>query len=173
MALVVLLRGVNVGGRRRLRPTVLAEQLKHLEVVSIGAAGTFVIRQPVAEAQLREEFERRLPFEAEIMICADRDVLGLVARDPFADEPAGKDVVHFVSLLSSDPDSTLSMPVSFPPGGRWLLRILGRQGRLVFGSYRRQMKAIGYLGKIDDLFGVSATTRGWNTIKAISRVLEA
>ena len=47
MALVVLLRGVNVGGHRTFRPTTLAEQLKHLDAVNIGAAGTFVIRRPV------------------------------------------------------------------------------------------------------------------------------
>lgn len=34
MALVVLLRGVNVGGHRTFRPTTLAEQLKHLDAVN-------------------------------------------------------------------------------------------------------------------------------------------
>jgi uncharacterized protein (DUF1697 family) len=68
MALVVLVRGVNVGGRR-FRPSTLAAQLTHLDVVSIGAAGTFVIRRPVSRARLRAELARRLPFNAEIVIC--------------------------------------------------------------------------------------------------------
>ena len=42
---VVLLRGVNVGGHRTFRPARLAEQLRHLGAVNIGAAGTFVIRK--------------------------------------------------------------------------------------------------------------------------------
>ena len=42
----------------------------------------------------------------------------------------------------------------------------------MFGVYRRHMKAIGYLGKIDRLFGVPVTTRNWNTITAIARVLD-
>jgi hypothetical protein len=33
------------------------------------------------------------------------------------------------------------------------------------------MKAIGYLGTLDRLFGVPVTTRNWNTIAAIARVL--
>jgi len=33
------------------------------------------------------------------------------------------------------------------------------------------MKVIGYLGALDRLFGVAATTRNWNTIVAISKVL--
>ena len=55
MALVVLLRGVNVGGHRTFRPTKLAAQLRHLGAVNVGAAGTFVIRQPVTRAQLRAD----------------------------------------------------------------------------------------------------------------------
>jgi hypothetical protein len=62
MALVVLLRGVNVGGHRTFRPTTLAKQLKHLDAVNVGAAGTFVIRRPVAQSQLRDEVMRRLPY---------------------------------------------------------------------------------------------------------------
>ena len=67
MALVVLLRGVNVGGHRAFRPTMLAEQLKHLDTVNIGATDTFVIRKPVSRTKLHVEVERRLPFDAEIM----------------------------------------------------------------------------------------------------------
>ena len=55
--------------------------------------------------------------------------------------------------------------------GRWLLKILGRDDRFVFGVYRRHMKAISYLGRLDRLFGVPVTTRNWNTITAIHKVL--
>jgi len=34
------------------------------------------------------------------------------------------------------------------------------------------MKTIGYLGQIDKLFGVPSTTRNWNTIIAIVRILK-
>jgi hypothetical protein len=34
------------------------------------------------------------------------------------------------------------------------------------------MKTISYLGQIDKLFGVPATTRNWNTIVAIVRILK-
>jgi uncharacterized protein (DUF1697 family) len=34
------------------------------------------------------------------------------------------------------------------------------------------MKAIAYLSAIDKLFGVPATTRNWNTISAILKVLK-
>ena len=33
------------------------------------------------------------------------------------------------------------------------------------------MKVIGYLGALDRLYGVTLTTRNWNTIATIARVL--
>jgi len=171
MALVVLLRGVNVGGHRTFRPTALTEQLKHLDAVNIGAAGTFVIRQPVTRAQLRAELARRLPFDTEIMICQGREIVGLMSQNHFADQPVRPDIVRFVSVLSKRPRSAPATPMSFPSSGTWLLKILARDNRFVFGVYRRHMKAIGYLGTLDRLFGVPATTRNWNTITAIGRVL--
>jgi uncharacterized protein (DUF1697 family) len=171
VALVVLLRGVNVGGHRTFRPAVLAEQLKDLEAVNIGAAGTFVIRRSVSQAELRAELVRRLPFETEIMICQGRDITRLLSTNPFAGEPVRPDIVRFVSLLSKRPGAAPPTPMSFPSSGTWLLKIVARENRFVFGVYRRHMKAIGYLGTLDKLFGVPATTRNWNTISAIGKVL--
>ena len=171
MALVVLLRGVNVGGHRTFRPSRLAEHLKHLDAVNVGAAGTFVIRRPVARTQLRAELARRLPFDTEIMICEGREIVRLMTQNHFADQPERPDIVRFVSVLSKNPRSETSLPISFPASGKWLLKILARDNRFVFGVYRRHMKVISYLGKFDRLFGVPATTRNWNTIAAIARVL--
>ena len=171
MAFVVLLRGVNVGGHKTFRPSMLAEQLKHLDVVNIGAAGTFVVRQPVTRAQLRDDLARRLPFDAEIIICQGREIVRLMSQNPFARQHVRPDIVRFVSVLSQRPRSEPSMPMSFPSSGRWLLRILARKDRFVLGLYRRHMKVISYLGTVDRLFGVPVTTRNWNTIAAIARVL--
>jgi uncharacterized protein (DUF1697 family) len=171
VALVVLLRGVNVGGHRTFRPTTLTGQLKHLDAVNIGAAGTFVIRQPITRAKLRAELTCRLPFDTEIVICEGREIIRMLSQNHFADQPERPDIVRFVSVLSERPRSAPSTPMSFPSSGKWLLKILERDNRFVFGLYRRHMKAISYLGAFDRLFGVPVTTRNWNTITAIARVL--
>ncbi|HEY6953484.1 MAG TPA: DUF1697 domain-containing protein [Bacteroidota bacterium] len=172
MALVVLLRGVNVGGHKTFRPTALTKRLKHLDVLNIGAAGTFVIRKPITQARLRAEITRRLAFETQIVIFEGWEILALMAKNPFAHQPIRPNVVRFVSVLSKRPRLHPSLPVVFPSGGRWLLRILARTNRFVVGEYRRDMKVIGYLGTIDRLFGVPVTTRNWNTITAIAKALD-
>lgn len=179
MALVVLLRGVNVGGHKTFRPAVLAAKLKHLDAVNIGAAGTFVIRKPVTRTQLRDELARALPFETEIILCEGREVLRVMTQSPFAGDlmqagarrESARDVVRFVSVLARRPAAAPPAPIRFPPAGTWLLQVLARDGRFVFGVYRRQMQSIRYLGALDRLFGVPVTTRNWNTFEAIAKVL--
>ena len=170
---VVLLKGVNVGGYRTFRPSVLARELRRFDVVNVGAAGTFVIRKAVSRAKLRVEMMRRLPFETDVMICSGGDILRLASADPFAGQPSDRDIVRFVTVLARRRELSSPVPLNFPAGDRWSLRILGCHGRFVFGVHRREMRAISYLGQLEKVFGVTATTRNWNTILAIVRVLKS
>jgi uncharacterized protein (DUF1697 family) len=172
MALVAFLRGVNVGGHRRFRPSVVAQQLRRFDVVNVGAAGTFVVRDRVSQARFRAELVRCLPFDTHVMLCSGRELLSLASSNPFAGQPSAQQVVPFVSVLAKRRQPSSALPQTFPATGEWGLRVLGQQGRFVFGVYRREMKAIGHLAQIDRLFGVPATTRNWNTMMAIARLLE-
>jgi uncharacterized protein (DUF1697 family) len=172
MALVVFLRGVNVGGHRTFRPSVLARELSDYDVVNVGAAGTFVVRKPGSKAKFRTALQSKLPFEAHVVMCEGRDILRLGTEDPFGSEQCPSDVVRFVSILSKAGGVGVSLPVAFPSETEWLVRVLASRGQFVFGMYRRHMKTIGYLGQIDKLYGAPATTRNWNTIAAILRILK-
>src|SRR5438128_5459300 len=172
MALVVFLRGVNVGGHRTFRPSILAKELSNHDVVNVGAAGTFVVRKPGSRARFRAALLRKLPFEAEVVRCDGRDVIRLETENPFGTEPSRPDVVRFVSILSKAGRVRASLPITLPPCGEWLLRVIASKNQFVFGLYRRHMKTIGYLGQIDKLVGVPVTTRNWNTIVAILRILK-
>ena len=172
MYLVVFLRGVNVGGHRTFRPSILAKGLSEYGVVNVGAAGTFVVRKPGSKAKFRAALLRKLPFEAEVVICDGRDLIRLEMENPFRAEPLQADIVRFVSILSRAGGLRAALPVTFPPEGEWLVRVMASKEQFVFGVYRRHMKTIGYLGRIDTLFGVPATTRNWNTILAVVRILK-
>lgn len=173
MALIVFFRGINVGGHRTLRPSGLAKELGIYDVVNVGAAGTLVVRKPGLRAKFIAELHRKLPFEATVAFCDGRDLIRLEMDNPFGTEPPRADVVRFVSILSEAGRRKVSLPVAFPQGEEWLMRIIGSKNRLVYGEYRRHMKAIGYLGQIDKLFGAPATTRNWNTILSVLRILKS
>ena len=172
MALVVFLRGVNVGGHRTFRPRLVAKELSAYEVVNVGAAGTFVVRKPPARARLRADLLRSLPFEPAIVMCEGRELMRLAMTNPFDTERSRPDIVRFVSILSKAGHVGFPVPLRLPASGQWKVRVIASMNRFVLGLYRRDMKTITYLGHLDKLFGVPATTRNWNTIEAIVRVLK-
>jgi uncharacterized protein (DUF1697 family) len=172
MALVVFLRGVNVGGHRRFRPSILARELCDYDVVNVGAAGTFIVRKPGPRAKFRAELLRKLPFEAQAALCDGRDLIRLEAENPFASEPPRPDIVRFVSILVRPGRGPTEIPFALPARGQWMVRVIASHKRFVFGMYRRHMRTIGYLGQIDKRLGVPMTIRNWNTILAVVRILK-
>ena len=173
MALVVFLRGVNVGGHRTFRPSLLARELSGYGTVNVGAAGTFIVRKPGSRAKFLAELVRKLPFEAEVVLCDGRDIVRLDTDNPFGNAPPRSDTVRFMSVLCRPAELEPSFPIALPATGKWLVRLIASRGRFIFGMYRRDMKTIGYLGQIDRVFGVPVTTRNWNTIATVTRLLKS
>ncbi len=152
---------------------MFARELGAYDVVNVGAAGTFVVRKPGTRTKFLAELRRKLPFKAELAFCDDRDLFRLEMENPFGPEPPRQDVVQFVSILSKTSRHKLPLPIALPKSGEPFVQIMGSKDRLLFGVYRRHMRTIGYLGQIDRLFGVSATTRSWGTILSVLRILKA
>lgn len=173
MSLVVFMRGVNVGGHKTFQPSLLAKELVHLGVINVGAAGTFVIPGTVAETTLRAEFLGRLPFPAELMICRGRDLVKLAAKKPFPERPSHKDVRRFVSVMAKHPRQPPPLPLSQPPGDGWQVQVIGVSGRFALSLWRPMGRSsVDLNGVVERSFGVSATTRNWNTIVKICDILE-
>ena len=172
MRWVVFLRAVNVGGANRCQPAAIAKQLVKFGVVNIGAVGTFVVPENVSQSVLRDAIAKKLPFKCEIMICPARDIIKLASKDPFSRQPAGPNITRFVNVLTKRIPSPPPLPLTLPSDDDWLIKIIAIEDRFVLGLYRRQMKAISYLGKIEKLLGVPATNRNWNTIEKIVKILK-
>jgi uncharacterized protein (DUF1697 family) len=172
MALVVFLRGINVGGHRSFRPSLLAGRLRSYDVVNVGAAGTFVVGKPGSRAAFLSALRRRLPFDAVVAVCDGRDLLRLESEHPFSTASIAPGVIRFVSVLARAARSQPSLPFTIPSDDDWVVRVLAAKDRFIFGEYRRQMKTISCLGQIDKVFGAPATTRNWNTILSVVRILK-
>jgi uncharacterized protein (DUF1697 family) len=170
MSSVVFFRAVNVGGHQKFQPGKLAKELAAFDVVNIGAAGTFVVRENVSPTKLRGEILCRLPFKPELMICPVRDVLVLARGNWFGHAPAGKDVGRFVSVLQKPPRAKPPLPIEQPAGAKWEVRIV-----VITGRFALSLRRIGQTysnAVVEKHLGVPATTRNWNTIETICEVLE-
>jgi uncharacterized protein (DUF1697 family) len=173
MALIVFLRGINVGGHRTLRPSVLAKELAAFDLVNLGAAGTFVVRKPGPATKFLAALRQKLPLDAVVAFCDGSDLIRLEMDNPFRTERVQPDLIQFVSILSKAGNSKATFPIAIPEEGEWFVKIMGSSNRLLFGVYRRHMKTIGHLSRIDDLFGAPVTTRSWSTILSVLRILKS
>src|SRR5215467_1297453 len=172
MSSVAFLRAVNVGTANRCQPAFIAKQLAKFGVINIGAVGTFVVRENVGESTLRNAIAKKLPFKCEIIIVPARDIIKLAATNPFAQQHSDENVTRFANILAKRLPAPPPLPLSLPSNDDWLLKIIAIRSRFVLGLYRRQMKAISYLGKVEKLLAVPATTRYWNTMEKIVQVLK-
>lgn len=171
MASVVFLRAVNVGAANRCRPAAIAKELSKFGVVNLGAVGTFVVRKDASESALRSAFAGKLPFKCDIMICPAAEITRLVSSDPFAGQVSDPTITRFVNVLAKPLSTPPALPLCLPSNEGWLLKVVAIDGRFVLGMYRREMKAIGLLGKLEKQLGIAATNRNWNTIQKIAELL--
>jgi hypothetical protein len=159
---VVFIRAANVGGNSVFSPAALA---KKLDLVNIGAAGTFVARRRIAAKTIAAE----LPFVTAIVVVPAADIVALVDAGP---PPTPASAIVFVSVLTNAVKNKPKLPIEFPPGDKWALRILEQRGRFVISMRRVDtQRGLDLNAIIERAFGVPFTTRTWGTMARIRAAL--
>jgi len=172
MRWVTFLRAANVGTHNRFQPAVLAKELAGFGVVNIGAVDTFIVQEDVTEATLRAELARKLPFRCEVMICPAKAILDLAQEDPFVGE-RGDNVEAYVTVMAKRPASVPKFPIYAPAKEKWEVKILRVVGTAVLSLRRRTKDGRLYPNQIiEKKFGVATTTRNWNTITKVAKILQ-
>jgi uncharacterized protein (DUF1697 family) len=166
MGHVVFLRAANVGGRNVFRPAELVRSLRHLDVVNVGAAGTFVVRGRASPAAIRREVRALLPFEPSLAVVPTRDVLALVEGRPFDGVEFSKDLRGWVAALCGRPKARPVLPVAVPAGKDWSVRFERLEGPFALGLCRRRPGGFVFPSQVvEKVLGVPATTRWWETLE--------
>ena len=171
MRWVVFLRGANVGKHNRFHPTILVQELAQFGLTNVGAVGTFVVRKDVSEASLRSALLGKLPFKCEVMICSAKAIVDLVRGNPFRDETGG-DIETYVTLMAKTPVNLPKLPIYAPNEQRWEVKLVRVVGTAVLSLRRRLRNGRFYPNEIiEKKFDVAATTRNWNTIEKVAKIL--
>ncbi|HWQ03337.1 MAG TPA: DUF1697 domain-containing protein [Candidatus Nitrosotenuis sp.] len=173
MALVVFLRGVNVGGHKTFKPAAFAKSFSTVEVENLGAAGTFVVRGNASETSVRAEFGRKLPFKTPLMICTAAEIARLVSSRPFGAQAPAKDEKRYVTIFEKPQRKPPRLPLDFPPTNDWCVRLLRVAGKFALSVWRKRGKRLVYPNEVfEKTFGAPATTRGWPTILSVVETLQ-
>lgn len=174
MAHVVFLKGANVGGNNVFRPKTFAESLSHLDVLNIGAAGTFIVRGKTTTAAIKREFFAKLPFQPTIAFASADQIRELIRSAPFGSRPRPKSVRWWVGVLAAKSKETPTFPIAMPPGKAWSVRVAGIDGTFAFGYWRRQPGGFVIPNMVvEKALKVPVTVRWWETFERIARALDA
>ena len=173
MAHVVFLRAANVGGKNVFRPAQLAAALAHLDVVNVGAAGTFVVRGKATAAAIRRQILAQLPFEPGIAVRPGREVVALARRRPFAGAVLSKDLRGWVAVMCGRPSARPTLPVMKPAGKAWSVRFDHLDGAYAIGLHRRAGGSVFPNQVVEQALRAPATTRWWETIERVAEIVEA
>ena len=166
---VAMLRGINVGGRNRIKMPALVElffALGHTDVVTYIQSGNVVFKSRSRSASatartVRERIARDLGLDVAVLIRTREELAGVVADNPFLLTDAEPGRLH-VTFLGEVPDPEAARALEEFDAGVDEVRVLGREVYLHCPDGYGNTKLAPTL--IERRLRAVSTTRNWNTV---------
>lgn len=178
IAVVCLLRGVNVGGRNKCAMqelSALCESLELKDPQTYLQSGNVVFRTKQTNlarlaARFQDAFGRKFGFRAVAILRTAEEMREVVAQNPFAKRAAEDPGRFMVMFLAEQPESGAQEKLQQMPRGREELRLQGREIYIYFpdGAGRSRL-AWSTLG---EKLGTMGTGRNWNTVRRLVEMAE-
>jgi uncharacterized protein (DUF1697 family) len=178
MRYVALIRGINVGGNKKLSMADLRDSMSglgHTDVATYIQSGNVVFTSSQDDpTELEREIEQRIAqdsgLDVSVMVRSHEELATMIDANPFQDAAARPTELH-VSFLSALPDEERLReidPRQFEPdeyrfGDRVMyLRCPNGLGRSKLAAYPWERR-----------LGLRATSRNWNTVSKLRSMLES
>jgi uncharacterized protein (DUF1697 family) len=165
---IVLLRGINVGGNRRVAMADLRTLLARIgygDVRTHLQSGNVIIESGHTPERLKVAIERgladELGLEIEVFVRTRDELAAVIARNPLGDV-ADNPSRYFVSFLSGKPDPSAIRAAKATDAGRERFVVHGRELYAWHPDGVRDSKLAKLLA--EKRLGVTATARNWNTV---------
>jgi len=172
---VALLRGVNVGGHRKIPMAdlrALAARHGLAAPVTHLASGNLVFSSaapaPALATTLRDALADELGVPDVVVLLRDRDDLdAIIAANPFPDAVAAPSRL-FVHFLADAPRPEAALALAAAASAPEVAAVRGREAylHLPVGAGASKLPT-----RLERLLGVTATARNWNTVLALRALL--
>ncbi len=173
---VALLRGINVGGNKKVPMADLKKALEKAgckNVKTLLASGNVVLEAKEKGAALRKKLEALLEktfgFEIPTIVRTMDDVQALVKRAPFTKIAVTENTRLYVTFLgeSPKPKGTISIPYRAPTGDFEILATTKTEVISVL-TLKPGVTTPKVMEVLEKEFGKDVTTRNWNTVEKIA-----
>jgi uncharacterized protein (DUF1697 family) len=176
---IALLRGINVGGHKKVAMSGLCAQIAELgfdDVRSYLQTGNLVFRGGARtgarlERLLETQARTRLDLDTVFLVRTDKEWASIIARNPFRDE-AARDPSHLVVIFLKDtPAAKTVAALQAAIDGPESVRAHGKQLYVVYTAGIARSRLNNKL--IEDKLGTRGTGRNWNTVLKLAMMARA
>jgi uncharacterized protein (DUF1697 family) len=167
---VVLLRGINVGGKQ-VSMQKLKEMLVNMKFENVQTllnSGNVVLQAPSKDiqaltAKIEKEIQKTFRFPVAVIIRPMEEVQSLVASNPFVGITTTSQTRLYVTFLSEKPNSKITLPYVSAEKDFQIISITDTVvcSALTLSEKRGTTDVMKILEKE---FGKKITTRNWNTV---------
>lgn len=172
MIYAVFLRGINVGGNKKVPMAQLKatlEQMGFTDVKTLLASGNVILtgkKENISSLTKRIavalEIEFRFPIP--VLIREMSRLEEMVATEPFKGRTVTKDIRLYVTFLSEKPKTTLKIPYQSEDKSFRILKLDGEELYSVL-DLSKGSGTVDAMNIIEKEFGKLVTTRNWNTLE--------
>jgi uncharacterized protein (DUF1697 family) len=174
---VAFLRAVNVAGHARVAMADVCEVFAKAgcrDAKSVGHAGNLLWTRAAGKApeeKLRRVLGRMLGESPELMIRTSREMRRIVESNPFGALTSDKAIKLYVVFLARKPKQVPPLPVRLEKDALALVAVTGREAYVV--SRRKPGTVMyGFPNQfVEKTLGVPATSRNWNTVVKIAKLV--
>ena len=168
---VALLRGINVGGNKKVPMADLRkmlERMKFTNVKTLLASGNVLFDSEETERKklkkiIEEQLEETFGFPVPTLIRTLAELEKLKKSDLFQGIRVTPETRLYVTFLSEKSTSTLKIPYVSPDGNYKILRVSDTEICSVL-TVTKNHGSIDVMSILEREFGRQITTRNWNTV---------
>jgi uncharacterized protein (DUF1697 family) len=175
---IVLLRGVNVGGRNRVAMPALREALEEAGFAPARTylqSGNVVLDSDASPSLLARECERliaeRFSLDVSVVVRTRAELAKVVRHDPFGELAAESPKLYQVSFCSAKPDVRAVRKVAERAAGDERLVAHGREIYAWFPDGVARSRLAAQLSK--QSLGVTVTARNWTSVVSLLALADA
>ncbi|MDP2625155.1 MAG: DUF1697 domain-containing protein [Candidatus Peregrinibacteria bacterium] len=166
---IALLRGINIGGNKKVPMQELRELLEGLgyqDVKTVIASGNAVFDSNDSEETTKQKIEtaivEKFGFDVSTQIINFDDILSALKADPFKDVPEKKEIKCNVTFLGRNPTKK---EISIENAN---FQIIDLANNMLFTAVDLSKgSTINLMSFLDKKFGKQVTTRTWKTLERI------
>lgn len=178
MKYVALLRGINVGGNKKVPMTEVKKVFELLGFTRIHPllnSGNIIFQSSgknttILIKEIEQAILKHFGFEVPVLLQTDTQIESLIKADPFKKIQVTPNTRLYVTFLSANPQSKLKIPYETKERDFKIISTLDRAICSVL-TLSKERGTIDCMKILEIEYGKKITTRNWNTVVKIAGIM--